>query len=444
MTDSTDAHAIASPLEAIVEEERAPAATRSRARLVRSVLAVGLGVGAANLLHFFFHLVEARILQPAEYATLASLLAVVLVVTVPILAVQATVAREVAVRLADEGPTQAGLVLRESARWLARWSAVLLAAIAVLAVPLALLFDVRRPLPAVATVAKLLATVTFPVAWGGLQGTGRFLGLGAAQAGFAALKFLFGVALGLAGLGSAGVMFGVAAAAAISVALAFRPLRPIWNAARRLPHRPMKVVGRHAVAAVITLGLFALLTNVDVMVARIALPETVAGLYAATSVAAKTLLLIPLAVTTVLFPHVATLRDRASERFHLVAGLVTVGALGLVATAILLIWPRPLLNIAFGGEYVDAAPWLGPLAGAMALYAVAQVYVFHFLSVDRGGYAAVLGAISVLQVAGFVAFHGDPMALVRVQIITGLVTLLVSEVFDRREGPRGPAPAPPG
>ena len=45
-----------------------------------------------------------------------------------------------------------------------------------------------------------------------------------AQAGFAALKFLFGVALGLAGLGSAGVMFGVAAAATISVALAFRPL----------------------------------------------------------------------------------------------------------------------------------------------------------------------------------------------------------------------------
>jgi O-antigen/teichoic acid export membrane protein len=149
-------------------------------------------------------------------------------------------------------------------------------------------------------------------------------------------------------------------------------------------------------------------------------------------------------VTTVLFPHVATLRDRTRERFHLVAGLLTVGALGLVATAILLLWPRPLLNIAFGPAYLDAAPYLGPLAGAMALYAVAQVYVFHFLSVDRGGYAIVLVAIAVVQLAGFLAFHGTPVALVRVQIITGLVTLLVSEVFDRREGPREPAAEAPG
>ena len=400
--------------------------------VIRSILAFGLGVVVANSLHFLFHLAQARILKPAEYSVLASLLAVVLIVTVPIFALQATVAREMATRLADAGSAAAGQVLRDMARWIGRWTAVSLAIGAVLALPLALLLDVRRPLPAVATVALLLATVPIPVAWGGLQGSRRFLGLGAAQALFAVLKFGAGVALGLAGGGSAGVLFAVAAASALSMVVAFLPLRALWRAAGEVRERTTPVIGRNAVVAVVKLGLFAALTNLDLMVARISFEPTEAGAYAATSVAAKSLLIIPLAVTTVLLPRVATLRDRDQERFHLVAALGVVAGLGVACTAVMFGFPHQLLEIAFGDRYLSAEPWLGPLGAAMALYAVAQVYFFHFLSLDRTRYVFVLGAIVVLQGTGFTLFHADPMNLIWVQIATALITLAVSEVFDHR------------
>jgi O-antigen/teichoic acid export membrane protein len=249
------------------------------------------------------------------------------------------------------------------------------------------------------------------------------------------------VALGLLGTGAAGVMFGVGAASAVALAVAFLPLRRLWKAAHNLDHRPMNVVGRIATVALIKLGLFAVLTNLDLLVARMAFPPAKAGAYAATSVAAKSLLLIPLAVTTVLLPHVATLRDRRQERDHLVAALVAVGILGVLATAILFAWPRPLLETAFGSRYLAAVPWLGPLAAAMALYALAQVYVFHFLSLDRSRYVYVLGAIVLAQALEFAVLHGTPMDLIRVQIATALITLGVSEIFDHRTR-RGPPPAP--
>jgi hypothetical protein len=104
-------------------------------------------------------------------------------------------------------------------------------------------------------------------------------------------------------------------------------------------------------------------------------------------------------------------------------------------------WPRPLLEVAFGHRYLAAVPWLGPLAAAMGLYAVAQVYVFHFLSLDRSRYVYVLGAIVLGQALGLAAFHGAPMELIWVQISTAIVTLVVSEVFDHRAR-RGPARVP--
>ena len=107
-------------------------------------------------------------------------------------------------------------------------------------------------------------------------------------------------------------------------------------------------------------------------------------------------------------------------------------------------WPHALLEVAFGTRYLAAVPWLGPLAAAMALYAVAQVYVFHFLSLDRSRYVYVLGSIVLAQTLGFALFHGAPMELIRVQIGVAIITLAVSEVFDHRARRAPAAPAPAG
>ena len=141
------------------------------------------------------------------------------------------------------------------------------------------------------------------------------------------------------------------------------------------------------------------------------------------------LLLIPIAVTTVLFPRVATLRDRQRERTHLLAGLLAVGVTAAVATTILWTLAGPLIDATFGSKYEDAASWLGPLSVAMSLYALATVYLYHFLSLGRSRFALVLAGILAVQLAIVAAVHGSPRELIGVQIGVSAATLVACEAW---------------
>src|SRR5919106_304317 len=71
-----------------------------RASLPRAFLVVAPAMAAANALNYAFNLAMSRLLGPADYGALGALLAVVLVGTVPGVALQAVVARHTA--LADD------------------------------------------------------------------------------------------------------------------------------------------------------------------------------------------------------------------------------------------------------------------------------------------------------------------------------------------------------
>jgi O-antigen/teichoic acid export membrane protein len=134
-------------------------------------------------------------------------------------------------------------------------------------------------------------------------------------------------------------------------------------------------------------------------------------------------------VTTVLFPRVAVLRDRGRERRHLLAGLGVVGLLGALTTALLWLCAGPLVRHVFGHKYSAAVPWLGPLSLAMALYALATVYVYHFLSLARVRFALVLVGVLAAQLTAFAVLHGRPADLIGVQIAAAAVTLAAAEAW---------------
>ncbi len=392
---------------------------------------LALAVGLANALNAVFQFSLARILDPAEYSLLAALFAVVLIGAVPPLAFQATTARSVASKLAEGRTAEAGVFLRGTLRSVLAWTAVLLLLAAALAAVGAAL-GLAQPLAIGATAATVAIALVIPVVWGGLQGAGRFRDLALATLLFAGTRLAAGVVIGKAGGGVGAVMLGVAGATALTAAVSLVPLRGLLrltDSARPVRRRLATLPNAGAAVGLTTL---AALATTDLLVAKLAFTGGTAGDYAAASVGARVLLLIPIAVTTVLFPRVATLRDRGRERAHLRAGLLVVGITGAVATALLWTFAEPLINLTFGSKYDDAAPWLGPLSLAMALYALATVYLYHFLSLGRSRFALCLVGILAVQLAIFGAFHASPRELIGIQIGVSAVTLLACEVWYLR------------
>jgi O-antigen/teichoic acid export membrane protein len=399
-------------------------------RPARGLLGPGLFVGVAvvfaNGLNAVFQIALARILSPEEYSLLVALVVITLIAAVPPLAFQASVAREVAVALAEERPGVAGAALRDTVRGLVPWALAILA-LGALAYPVLDALGRGDAGATLATAATISAALVIPAVWGGLQGARLFVVLGVAHLTFAATRLAAGMGIGLAGGDAAAVMAGVAGATAVTLVLTLLPLRDLWHAAARSGARRLATLPNAAAATGLTL--LTALASVDVLVAKLAFPPATAGAYGVASVGARVLLLLPIGVTTVLFPRVATLRDRASERRHLLAGLAVVAALGAVATAVLWVLADPIVRGIFGDEYAAAVPWLGPLSLAMALYALATVYMYHFLSLARARFALVLVGVFVFQLVLFGFLHDRPAELVGVQIGVATLTLVSAEAW---------------
>ncbi len=404
---------------------------RPRRGLLRSGAIAGAAVLGTNLLNVAFQLSTARLLPPPEYSLLVTLFSVLLITNVPILSLQARVARDVA-RLDEAGDRDAiGAELVDSLRPLARWGAGVMVLLALASIPLSIAFEVNRELPFLALAVAVIATLPLPISWGGLQGLERFPTLAGLQLLYGMLKLAVGVGLAAAGFGAAAIVLGVAAATIASFLVSLLPLRSLLEAGARHARGTLKLLDGYTARAALMLALIAALTNLDLIASRIFLGDEQAGLYAAAGVATRALLLLPTIATTVLFPRVATLRERSAERDHLVGGLVAVLLLGIVPVVLFLAIPEPLLRIGFGADYEGASSFMGILGVAMLIFALVEVYTFHFLALGRLSYARVLAVGVVLQAILFPLMHSTAQQLVYVQIIVAVVLIVLSEGFDR-------------
>ena len=401
------------------------------AGLIRSGAIVAIAVAVSNVLNVVFQLATARLLPPAEYSLLVTLFSVLLIANVPILSLQARVARQVAHAISIGNQQEAGSIMIESLRPLARWGGIVLGIGVALAIPFAFFFNVDRELPVLAAGAAVLATLPLPVAMGGLQASERFVVLGAVQLVYAVLKVAVGVALAALGFGAGAILFGLAAATMLTFVVALLPLRPLLAQGRHRARRKIKLLDTYTRGAALVLVLIAALTNLDLIASRLFLAKDEAGVYAAVSVAARSLLLLPIVATTVLFPRVAKLRDLGAERSHLLAGLLAVTLLGLVPLVLFFAIPEQLIQLGFGSQYVSGQSWLGPLGVAMLLYALVEVYLFHFLALGRVDFSRILGLGLFAQLLLFALFHSDAEQIIAVQIVVAAALLVGSELFDR-------------
>lgn len=418
---------------------QAQAPEPSKTGVLRSGAVVMLFAAAANGLNVVFHLVVARFLEPDEYALLTTIFAVNVIATVPLLALQTTVAREMAILLGRGEEEAAGAVLRSTFSIALRFAAGVCLVLGALSWPAFALLNIDRPLPIIAAALAIVAAVPLPAAWGALQASERFTALSVIQGLGPLLKLIFGVTVAALGFGASAITFGVVIGNVVIFALAFRALRPVVQTAGRLRIPSRRVVGRYAIGSAACLGVYTVLTQSDVIWARGALPADEAGDYAAASVMGNFMLLLPIGVTTVLFPRVARRGHHGESRRDLVLGLGAVCALSVPLLILFAACPRLLLRVAFGSVYVGASPLLLPIGLAMLGYALVTVYMNHFLAQGRTRFALVLGVGFLVQQALFVAHHRTPENIVWVQVIAGLGTALSGELYEKWLRGRGAA-----
>lgn len=351
---------------------------------------IAIAVLGMNVATYGFQIVAARALGPSAYGAVASLMALLLVVAVVQLGLQATAARRIAA-----SPTEvsriAPAILRLSARASFGLGLLMLAASPVVWQVLRL----ESIVPAILVAACSVPLTMVGAQAGILQGERRWLALGVLYLAMGVPRLVFGTLFILVEPNETAAMIGVTLGALTPVVVGWWLLRQDVHAEG--PPDSMRQQARESTRNTLALLAFFALSNADIVVARNVLDSHEAGLYAGGLILTKAVLFLPQFVVVVAFPAMSTPRER---RTALVRSLAMVLGLGVVCTLGALVLSSIAIIFIGGAEYTEVEDrlWLFAILGT--LLAMLQLLVYAVLA-RQGGRSTILfwAAIAALALA---------------------------------------------
>ena len=388
---------------------------------------------AWNLGNFLFFIIAGRLLGPDEFGLVAALLAVTMVAMVPAAALQYAVARSEGARSAVESSRRGAVCDRALRR-----SAVIVAAAgaaAVAAIYLVPVDDLPRGALTL-TVLVVLPMAPLYIALGQLQAEGRFTPFSLSTAAIGLPRPVFLLLLAAFGLGVYGALGACAAALVLAASIAVAAARhgrgggdpgpAEWSAFRRA--LPPLAVGLVAIA---------LLTNLDVVVAKLSLPSSDAGEFAAIALLGKATLVVPQAVSVLVLPRVAARRAERRDTGPLLAAAIAITFIvGGLAALVALVFHEQIIAITYGEEFTGASALLTPLVAASTLLGALIVLLNHHVGRFVNSYIWALAAVAAFQALLLVFLNGSAERIIAADIIACVAGLLVHEILMGR-GPDG-------
>lgn len=441
----------------MIEETTGPAVTRTtpgsllahlRALLARPGLRQGgvmfAATSLANGLDYAYNVAMGRMLSADGYGELVALQAVLQIVSVSLVVVRTVAARYAAEFLVTEQLARAGAFFRGALRTTALWGIAAALVLGVLSGPVARLLQIPTAVPVLVVAVALLPLALKPVVEGTLQGRQKFKALGIVQAAHAAFRLLLGVLLVKLGLDAVGALAALPMGTVGTVLLGLVLLGgALWQ--RTDAPRRVTTTGLTRYTGVTLVGLvsFAALVNMDALVVKHYFSPAEAGYYSMAVTLGKIVVFVPAAFAMVLFPksaerHVQHRDSSRLLRLSLAATLFPCAGLAIAYFAA----PALILRVVFGSENPFAGPVLGLVAVAMTGYALVNVWLNYFLSVELAGFVYALPVAVVVQFALLAVFHASLIQVVTVVALTSAGMLGGAEVWfyfmaSRREGAAG-------
>jgi O-antigen/teichoic acid export membrane protein len=400
---------------------------------VRGLLASGTGVAAGlalwNLGNFIFFVVAGRLLGPEDYGLAAALLAVTLVVGVPFSSFQPALASTM------DGRQATGIYSRA----VGRAAAGTLAAVLGVAVLIAVAEVVHPEAPSgplLASLMVVLPAAVFPLSLGRLQGEHRFTAFAVSMGALGLSRPAALVGLYAAGLGLYAAIGGSAVAAASAAAIAALLTREGLREPRVFPDSPdWRAFRASLVPNVAGVTAIALMTNLDIIAAKLALDDRSAGVFAAIGALAKAVFLVGQTVATIALPRVVARRAReASSSAVLAASVLATLVGGAILSAVVALLAGPIVRLTLGEAFESGSGILGAFTGAMGLMGVLIVLVYHQHALRSFRFSAMLLLISAAQVLLLVLFHGSQWQIIAVDIACAIMAIAGHDLMQLRSG----------
>ena len=180
-----------------------------------------------------------------------------------------------------------------------------------------------------------------------------------------------------------------------------------------------------------------IINNSDILLVKHYFESYEAGLYASLALIGRIVYFIAWMFVMLLLPSVVQLKkegkDTAPILFKYVGYIVVIASVIILGCAL---FPKIAISVLFGNQYLAMAPLLWKYAFATGLFAIANIFAYYYLSLDKYVPVIISGIFGMLQIGLIVLFHDNLAQVVVMQMITMILLLLVQIgffVFDYRK-----------
>lgn len=365
----------------------------------------------ANIFNYIFNLAMGRILLPAEYGLLTSLISL----TVLFAIFQASMTNVFAKYSARFFALKDSIGVSSLIKVGIRFDLILTSAILVLLVLstgfIARFFHVTDTTLLFLIYGYIGASIMSSLPNGIFQGEVRVFIYSFLIIFGSLLKIIIGVVLVLMGLKVFGAIVGVTIAGIIPCILAYviilRALRK--QEAKKVSeadfiHDEFQGHALHFFLATLGITLF---TSVDTILARHFFTPIMAGQYAALSLMGKAIFYLTFPIYFVFFPLVAQRKEKKEKVFSLLMlGTGMVVAVSAFASVVYFAFPDVVLKIFFPKpEYKLLAPYLGPFSIFILIFSLANLLSNFLLSIGKNKVSLINMFCGVLLIVAISTFH---------------------------------------
>jgi O-antigen/teichoic acid export membrane protein len=386
------------------------------------------GSTLAGLLGYVFHFETGHLLGPSAYSIVASGIASLYVLTLPVVGLQLVSARFASIAAAHNEP-QAVLPMLGRLTGVSLLGALpVIVVLAIFAPSVASFLNLNDRRVVYLMLGVALATLLVTVNRGALQGLRRFVVLSGNMLVDMVSRLAFAAALVATGLGALGALAALAIGPMVAYGQSFFFLR----SDRKDAAEPTRLSGIGAYAILATIASIGInyLFSVDTLLAKHYLAANAAGLYAAGSVLGRVVYFLGLSVTGVMFPEVANLHARDQRHFHVVdVSLLLVVVMGAGLIAVYSVIPGVIL-LPYGSSFGPARQYLGLFAVALTMLAIANLFINYFLSIARKSFVVPLFGTCILETVLLTIFHADIWQILFVVVCSlGLLAVMMVGLY---------------
>ncbi|THD67597.1 sugar isomerase [Robertkochia marina] len=180
-----------------------------------------------------------------------------------------------------------------------------------------------------------------------------------------------------------------------------------------------------------------LINNGDILLVKHFFDAHSAGLYSSMALIGRAVYFVAWMFVMLLLPEVVK-RQKEGKNTQKVFGKY-LGMISILVVSVVLInvlFPRLIIEILFGSAYMEVAGILWKYALASSLFALANVFVYYFLSLDKYLPVIISAIFGVLQLTVIAVEHSSLEAVVEAQIfVMGVLLILQTGYFLYKNNP---------